>query len=103
MVDRLFLFDIDGTLLHPGGVGRAATHAAMLEIFGIVDGLDSHHFSGKTDWHTLTELLGKHGYTADDIAQHRVRVAVRFDVNAFPEIAADQVARTGLRAADHVV
>ena len=54
---RLILFDIDGTLLHPGGVGRASTREAMLEVFGTAADIASHHFAGKTDWYTLPQLL----------------------------------------------
>lgn len=66
-IHTLILFDIDGTLLHPGGVGRAATGAAMLEVFGTSGAIDTHHFSGKTDWHTLNELLGAYGFTSGQI------------------------------------
>ena len=67
--NRLVLFDIDGTLLHPDGVGRRATQAAMLEVFGTADGIDAHKFAGKSDWHTLTELLSGSGYTREAIGQ----------------------------------
>ena len=52
---RLILFDIDGTLLHPGGVGRAAIRAAMLEIFGTANGIDGHRFAGNAldSWRRL--------------------------------------------------
>jgi phosphoglycolate phosphatase len=70
---RLVLFDIDGTLLHPDGVGRRATQAAMLEVFGTADGIDSHHFAGKSDWHTLTVLLRDSGYTREAIGQQMAR------------------------------
>ncbi len=66
---RLILFDIDGTLLRGGGVGRAATRAAMLEIFGTSAQVDMHRFGGKTDWRTLVELLGPEGVPADEVAR----------------------------------
>lgn len=72
-ITRLVLFDIDGTLLHPDGVGRRATRAAMLEVFGTADGVDSHNFLGKSDWHTLTVLLGNSGYTEEAIGQQMAR------------------------------
>jgi phosphoglycolate phosphatase-like HAD superfamily hydrolase len=55
---RLLLFDIDGTLLWPNGVGREATRLAMLEVFGSDAGLEKHVFGGKTDWRTLVDLIG---------------------------------------------
>lgn len=66
---QLVLFDIDGTLLRSNGVGRLATRAAMLEIFGTVSSLDTHSFGGKTDWFTLIKLLSEHGHTKDTIGQ----------------------------------
>ncbi len=59
---QLILFDIDGTLLHPHGVGRESTRRAMLEIFGTTGNLATHQFGGKTDWLTLMELLTEAGY-----------------------------------------
>ena len=66
---RLILFDIDGTLLLTGGAGRVATRRAMEEIFGTSSRLDQHKFSGKTDWHTLVELLEDFGYDESRIGE----------------------------------
>jgi phosphoglycolate phosphatase-like HAD superfamily hydrolase len=63
----LVLFDIDGTLLMGNGVGRVATHAAMLDVFGTTGRLDEHKFAGKTDWYTLLELLGAEGFAPADV------------------------------------
>lgn len=65
---HLILFDIDGTLLWTRGSGRAATKAAMLDVFGTCGALDEHHFGGKTDWLTLVELLPD--YSTEAIGQH---------------------------------
>ncbi len=54
---KLILFDIDGTLLLTKGAGRESTRRAMTEVFGTAGAIDTHHFSGKTDWQTLDELL----------------------------------------------
>jgi phosphoglycolate phosphatase len=64
---ELILFDIDGTLVITKGAGRASTKLAMMEVFGTDNGIDTHHFGGKTDWKTLTELLAEHNYTHDDM------------------------------------
>lgn len=53
----LALFDIDGTLLHPNGIGKAATGLAMQEVFGTVGNLGDFKFGGKTDWEMLLETL----------------------------------------------
>ncbi|MBL8130709.1 MAG: HAD family hydrolase [Anaerolineae bacterium] len=63
MMPALILFDIDGTLLRTRGAGREATRRALLEVFGTEAGVAAHHFSGKTDWQTLVELLSGEGYT----------------------------------------
>jgi phosphoglycolate phosphatase-like HAD superfamily hydrolase len=64
------LFDIDGTLLRSDGAGRAATRAALLEVFGAADGVDTLNFGGKTDWFIITELVGSsQGHSEDDIAR----------------------------------
>jgi len=54
---KLILFDIDGTLVHSKGVGSAATHLAMEEVFGTVGSLADFRFGGKTDWQMLLETL----------------------------------------------
>lgn len=64
---RLLLFDIDGTLLRTQGAGRAATKAAMEEVFGTAGDIATHDFGGKPDWLTLVELLGDHGHDADSV------------------------------------
>ncbi len=92
---RLILFDIDGTLLLPKGVGRASTRAAMQEVFGTCGALDTHQFAGKTDWFTLLEVLVGDGYTEADIgrilpvyeevvARHLARIIGSFSVEACP-------------------
>ena len=63
------LWDIDGTLLWGHGLGRATTKIAMEKVFGLADGLDTHHFGGKTDFQTLMLLLTPHGYTEDSIRE----------------------------------
>lgn len=65
----LLLFDIDGTLLTGNGVGRLATRAAMIEVFGKSGNIDAHHFAGKTDWYTLIELLDREGITPQEVAR----------------------------------
>lgn len=64
---RLFLFDIDGTLVWTRGAGREATRHAMIEVFGTCGALVGHHFGGKTDWQTLHELLHEEGMTHEEI------------------------------------
>ncbi len=63
----LVLFDIDGTLLHSGGCGRAATWLAVQDVFGTAGILDDVSFAGKTDWQILLEALTPVGITAEEI------------------------------------
>src|SRR2546426_4286136 len=55
---RLFLFDIDGTLLVARGAGRAAFKQALERTYGTAGALDAYDLRGKTDprivWDVLT-------------------------------------------------
>lgn len=57
---RLFLFDIDGTLLLSGGAGEAALEDAMEARFGSRDGLQSITLAGATDAAIARQLLAFH-------------------------------------------
>jgi len=57
---RLFLFDIDGTLISSGGAGEAALKDAMLSRFGVEENLDGIILAGATDGRIARELLEKH-------------------------------------------
>lgn len=66
---RLFLFDIDGTLVTARGAGRTAFNRALLEVFGTVGPAESgYDFRGRTDLSILYELMSAAGFTADHIA-----------------------------------
>lgn len=54
---RLVLFDIDGTLLHTGGVGIKAFARAFSSEFGIHDGTERMKFSGRTDVSLVREVF----------------------------------------------
>ncbi len=64
---QLVLFDIDGTLLHSGGCGRAATRLALQEVFGTQGAVESVNFAGKTDWQILIEALQPAGYSVEEV------------------------------------
>jgi phosphoglycolate phosphatase-like HAD superfamily hydrolase len=53
---RLFLFDIDGTLLLSGGAGARALDRAFLDELGIADAMAGIHPGGKTDPALLDEV-----------------------------------------------
>lgn len=57
----LVLFDIDGTLLHNHGQGRASMDAAFHELFGVENGCDGMDFAGALDRSIFADLCARHG------------------------------------------
>jgi phosphoglycolate phosphatase len=60
-VNKLVLFDIDGTILLTAGAGGRAIIAATTEEIGPSQGLDAVRFDGKTDPQIVSELLDAAG------------------------------------------
>ena len=54
---RLYLFDIDGTLISTGGAGSSAMRLAFTAIWRIDDGFNGVEFSGRTDRAILRDAL----------------------------------------------
>lgn len=63
---RLVLFDIDGTLLNSGGMGRAAMQKALGQIFGS-PGNPSYRYDGKTDKQIVREVMRMEGHSDEHI------------------------------------
>ena len=63
---RVVLFDIDGTLLRSGGVGRIAMEVAIKEIFGS-PGSNDYHYDGKTDRQIIRDLMRLDGLSDEQI------------------------------------
>jgi len=61
---RLFLFDIDGTLITSGGAGESALIQAMASRFGVAEDLTGIALAGATDARIAVALLEKHGLPA---------------------------------------
>jgi phosphoglycolate phosphatase-like HAD superfamily hydrolase len=60
MIDRrLYLFDIDGTLLNTGGAGSSAMKLAFEALWKRADGFDGIEFSGRTYRAILRDALNK--------------------------------------------
>ncbi len=57
---KLFLFDIDGTLLTSGGAGERALRLGFRDRFGIDDDLSSIEIAGRTDSGIVREMLAAH-------------------------------------------
>ncbi|MGK2960878.1 MAG: HAD family hydrolase [Gemmatimonadaceae bacterium] len=58
---RVVLFDIDGTILRSGGVGRIAMERALTRVFGS-PGSSDYHYDGKTDKQIVRETMRLAGY-----------------------------------------
>jgi beta-phosphoglucomutase-like phosphatase (HAD superfamily) len=54
---RLYLFDIDGTLITSGGAGERAFHQAVEELCGGLSPLEGVNFAGNTDTGIAREVL----------------------------------------------
>jgi len=63
---RLVLFDIDGTILRSGGVGRIAMERALTKIFGS-PGSQEYRYDGKTDRQIVRETMRLEGLTDEEI------------------------------------
>src|SRR2546423_1773490 len=63
---RLVLFDIDGTLLNSGGMGRAAMQRALGLVFGS-PGNPSYRYDGKTDKQIVRDVMRLGGHTDEHI------------------------------------
>ena len=63
---RLVLFDIDGTLLNSGGMGRAAMQRALGQVFGS-PGNPSYRYDGKTDKQIVRDVMRMEGHSDSHI------------------------------------
>jgi phosphoglycolate phosphatase-like HAD superfamily hydrolase len=65
---RLFLFDVDGTLVSARGAGRAAMARALDAVYGTRGAIDGYDFRGKTDPRAVFDVLHGAGFTDAAIA-----------------------------------
>lgn len=63
---KLILFDIDGTLIDPGHVGRTSVTKAFNEVFSIDEAFSGIKMAGKTDIQIIKEALNAHGLSSAD-------------------------------------
>jgi len=68
MMKKFILFDIDGTLIDPGGAGRRSVSKAFSDIFFIKDAFAGITMAGKTDIQIIREGLSIHGLPSGDEA-----------------------------------
>ena len=81
-MQHLVLFDIDGTILHSSGAGRAAMEHALAETFG-TPGDPSLRYDGKTDRQLVRESMRAAGFSDCDI-DARMDEAVALYVATLP-------------------
>jgi phosphoglycolate phosphatase-like HAD superfamily hydrolase len=64
---RLFLFDVDGTLLTARGAGRAALRRALERTYGTAGALDAYDLRGRTDPRIVWDVLTAAGIPGEAI------------------------------------
>jgi phosphoglycolate phosphatase len=65
---RLYLFDVDGTLVSARGAGRAAMARALAATYGTAGAIDRYDFRGKTDPRAILDILSEAGLAEPEIA-----------------------------------
>ena len=65
---RLFLFDVDGTLVTARGAGRAAFGRALVKVYGTPGPIEDYDFRGRTDQRIVWELMRGAGMDDERIA-----------------------------------
>ena len=78
MIERLVLFDIDGTLVWSAGAGRSAIHEALLAEMGSAGPIDGYRFDGKTDPQIVVELMTAAGHPDAESPTHIDAVCRRY-------------------------
>lgn len=74
-MDRLILWDVDGTLLTTDGIAAAAMREAMREVIGPTAPMARTSYAGKTDWQIIRESLPSLGPAAIDERLHEFTAA----------------------------
>jgi phosphoglycolate phosphatase len=75
---RLFLFDVDGTLVSARGAGRSAMARALAATYGTAGAIDRYDFRGKTDLRAIVDILGEAGVAESEIASRVDRCFERY-------------------------
>jgi phosphoglycolate phosphatase len=87
---RLYLFDIDGTLLSTGGVASRTMGVAFERVFGVKDAFRDISFTGRSDLAILHDALAKAGLANGDLVELTRRFK-RAYVRCLPAVNAEMV------------
>jgi phosphoglycolate phosphatase len=85
---RLFLFDVDGTLVTAQGAGRLAIGRALEAVYGTAGPIASYDFRGRTDPRIVFDLMGAAGL-ADTEIRARLPACFHAYVNELSALVAD--------------
>ncbi len=80
-LERLVLFDIDGTILYGGRIPARSILRAIEEVFGVrhvMSSMEGYSFAGKTDPEIVIDILLRMGYDAGDIEERLGDVFERY-------------------------
>lgn len=69
-MQKLLLFDIDGTLIRSNGAGRLTLAYALERLFGTAGPLENYNMSGKTDPRIITDLLTAVGVSPKEVNKY---------------------------------
>jgi len=89
-MQNLILWDIDGTLVHSGGAGRAALEAALKTVFGHSGSLAGIEFAGRMDSWIIRQIFSRFGI---EHSPRNVASYVEGYISALPGILATSSAR----------
>lgn len=92
MVARVFLFDIDLTLIRTNGAGSAAMEATVREMLGVRDAFAGMRFAGRTDRAILREALTRCSRLDDGFD----RFCVEFEARYLGHLRRELAARNGV-------
>lgn len=87
-MNKLVLFDIDGTLLSTDGVAGGAFEAALIEVFGTAGPIDAISFAGKTDPQIAHELMAGAGLPRAEVESRLPEVWAAYLERLGPALAA---------------
>ena len=75
---KIFLFDVDNTLLNSGGAGARAMNLAFRDLFGVENGFVGVEFTGRTDIAIVRDALRLHRLDDGDFPALLARFKVSY-------------------------